>query len=94
MRAKGFFGLLKMDTLVILPADRDRPLCSYDCIYAAVNDTLIVELYDALIEGLTCWRFWNRVKIYKCRKYLYATKANREVAARREAVSRLLFLIY
>ena len=48
MRAKGFFGLMKMDTLIINPRVIDLPLYSYDRIYAAGNDTLIVELYDTL----------------------------------------------
>ena len=49
MRAKGFFGLMKMDTLIINPTVVDLPLYSYDRIYAAGNDTLIVELYDTLL---------------------------------------------
>lgn len=48
MHAKGFFGLMKMDTLIINPYNRELPLYSYDRIYAAGNDTLIVELYDTL----------------------------------------------
>ncbi len=48
MRAKGFFGLMKMDTLIINPKQKDLPLYSYDRIYAMGNDTLIVELYDTL----------------------------------------------
>ena len=48
MRAKGFFGLMKMDTLVIAPVDKDLPLLSYDRIYAMGNDTLIIELYDTM----------------------------------------------
>ncbi len=48
MRAKGFFGLMKMDTLIINPKELDFPLYSYDRIYAMGNDTLIVELYDTL----------------------------------------------
>ena len=48
MRAKGFFGLMKMDTLIINPYEIDLPLYSYDRIFAAGNDTLIVELYDTL----------------------------------------------
>lgn len=50
MTAKGFFGLMKMDTLIIHPKDMDLPLYSYDRIYAAGNDTLIVELYDTLTQ--------------------------------------------
>lgn len=53
MRAKGFFGLMKMDTLVIAPIDTDLPLLSYDRIYAMGNDTLILELYDTMGEEKT-----------------------------------------
>ena len=52
MRATGFFGLMKMDTLMIVPQEKDLPLYSYDRIYAMGNDTLIVELYDTLTEPL------------------------------------------
>lgn len=48
MTAKGFFGLMKMDTLIINPTELDLPLYSYDRIFAMGNDTLIVELYDTL----------------------------------------------
>ena len=51
MRAAGFFGLMRMDTLMIVPKDVDLPLYSYDRIYAMGNDTLIVELYDTLIHA-------------------------------------------
>ena len=50
MKASGFFGLMKMDTLIINPKEIDLPLYSYDRIYAAGNDTLIVELYDTLSQ--------------------------------------------
>ena len=50
MRATGFFGLMKMDTLIINPTALDLPLYSYDRIYAMSNDTLIVELYDTLLD--------------------------------------------
>lgn len=49
MRAKGFFGLMKMDTLIVNPTEKDLPLYSYDRIFAMGNDTLIVELYDTLV---------------------------------------------
>ena len=48
MQAKGFFGLMKMDTVVIAPKNKDLPLLSYDRIVAMGNDTLIVELYDTM----------------------------------------------
>lgn len=52
MKARGFFGLMKMDTLMIVPQEKDLPLYSYDRIFAMGNDTLIVELYDTLTEPL------------------------------------------
>jgi len=52
MKAKGFFGLMRMDTLMIVPKEKDLPLYSYDRIYAMGNDTLIVELYDTFVEKL------------------------------------------
>ena len=52
MRAKGFCGLMKMDTLMIVPKEKDLPLYSYDRIYAMGNDTLIVELYNTLTQPI------------------------------------------
>lgn len=52
MRAKGFFGLMKMDTFIIVPEQKDLPLYSYDRIYAMGNDTLLVEFYDTLINEI------------------------------------------
>ena len=49
MRASGFMGLMKMDTLIINPREIDLPLYSYDRILAMGNDTLITELYDTLV---------------------------------------------
>ncbi|MBQ3865638.1 MAG: hypothetical protein II776_01960 [Clostridia bacterium] len=50
MCAKGFFGLMKMDTLIIDPFEIDLPLYSYDRILAMGNDTLIAELYDTCLS--------------------------------------------
>lgn len=52
MQAKGFFDLMKMDTLIVNPKEIDLPLLSYDRILAMGNDTLIVELYDTAVEPL------------------------------------------
>ena len=49
MSASGFFGLMKMDTLIINPTELDLPLLSYDRIHAMGNDTLIFELYDTML---------------------------------------------
>lgn len=55
MTASGFFGLMKMDTLIINPTAIDMPLLSYDRVHAMGNDTLIFELYDTMVgtSGLT-----------------------------------------
>ena len=50
MSAKGFFGLMKMNTLIVNPYDVDLPLYSYDRIFAMGNDVLIVELYDTIAD--------------------------------------------
>ena len=50
MKANAFFGLMKMDTVIIVPKEKDLPLYSYDRIYAMGNDTLIVELYDTMVN--------------------------------------------
>lgn len=50
MNATGFFGLMKMDTLIITPTRVDMPLLSYDRVHAMGNDTLIFELYDTYLE--------------------------------------------
>jgi hypothetical protein len=49
MRAKGFLGLMKMDTLIVNPKELDLPLYSYDRIFAMGNDMLITELYDTTV---------------------------------------------
>ena len=49
MAASGFLGLMKMDTLIITPTEKDMPLFSYDRVHAMGNDTLIFELYDTLL---------------------------------------------
>ena len=50
MSASGFFGLMRMDTLIINPTQIDLPLLSYDGIYAMGNDTRIIELYDTMLN--------------------------------------------
>ena len=52
MKASGFLGLMKMETVIIVPKEKDLPLYSYDRIYAMGNDVLIVELYDTMINKI------------------------------------------
>ena len=67
MRAKGFFGFMKMDTLIINHEVVDLPLYSYDRIFAAGNDTLIVELYDSLVTGHSVHR---RLMEQRCHHFI------------------------
>lgn len=65
MEAKGFFGLMQMDTLIINPLKKDLPLLSYDRVMAMGNDTLIIELYDTFLEKqdfseLALWKEENK----------------------------------
>ena len=48
MTAKGFLGLIKMETLIINPTILDLPLLSYDRIHVFGKDKLILELYDTM----------------------------------------------
>ncbi len=50
MSMNAFFGLMKMDTIIINPKNKDLPLLSYDRVYVMGKDTLIVELYDTRAE--------------------------------------------
>lgn len=50
MRAKGFFGLMNMDTLILNPTECDAPLFSYDRVLAMGNDTLMLELFNTALQ--------------------------------------------
>lgn len=52
MAGKAMFGVMKMDTVILTPFEKDAPLYSYDRIYVLGNDVLIQEFYDTrLAEG-------------------------------------------
>jgi len=51
MSVEGMNGALKMDTAVFNALEKDLPLFSYDRIKAMGKDTLIVELYDTMIDS-------------------------------------------
>ena len=53
LKAKGFFGLMKMETLIVNPKEIDLPRYSCDRILAMGNDTLIAELYDTAVGGFS-----------------------------------------
>ncbi len=43
-------GLMKMDTMMFVPAEKDVPLYSCDRILAMGNDTLMMEMYNLCID--------------------------------------------
>ena len=53
MSMNAFFGLMKMDTIIINPKTKDLPLLSYDRVYVMGKDTLIVELYDTRANSVS-----------------------------------------
>ena len=63
MTATGLLGLMKMQTLIINPTEKDMPLFSYDRVHALGNDTLIFELYDTILDQADL----NRVEDAKAR---------------------------
>ncbi len=65
MRAAGFFGLMKMDTFIINPTECDMPLFSYDRVLAMGNDTLILELYDTVLDKCDLTEIHNVNESYK-----------------------------
>ncbi len=48
--AKAMLGMMKMDMMCITPISRDLPLFSFDIIDAMGNYTLIIEIYDVMLE--------------------------------------------
>ena len=50
MRMKAFFGLMKMETIVIAPFEADLPLYNADWVRAFGTETQIAELYDTQLE--------------------------------------------
>jgi len=48
--ATGFFGLFRMETLVITPLDRDVPMMIADKVMIMGTNELVIELYDTLID--------------------------------------------
>ena len=50
MNMKGMFGLMKMQTVVITPLERDLSICNFDVINAMGNYTGIFEMYRSSIN--------------------------------------------
>lgn len=50
MKGSAVLGLMKMDTVIVNPFERDMALFSYDRIYAMGNDTVFLEMYDTRLD--------------------------------------------
>lgn len=50
IKMNAMFGLMKMDTFVLNPVDKDMPLFSFDLISVMGNLTLLVEMYDTRVN--------------------------------------------
>lgn len=50
MRMNAFFGLMKMETIVIAPFEADLPLYNADWVKAFGTETQLAELYDTQLE--------------------------------------------
>lgn len=49
MEASGFFGLMKMNTVIVNPFEKDMPLLAYDRIHVMGKDKLLLEMYDTML---------------------------------------------
>lgn len=47
---RAFLGLMKMETLICTPYTKDLPIYSYDRIIAFGKKSLLLEVYDTLVE--------------------------------------------
>lgn len=50
MTASGMNGAMKMDTVILNAFEKDLPMFSYDRINAMGKDTIIVEIYDTMLD--------------------------------------------
>lgn len=50
IKMKAMLGLMKMETFVLNPTDKDVPLFSFDLIKVMGNLTLLLEMYDTRIK--------------------------------------------
>lgn len=73
LNAKGLFGLMNMETVVINPFNKDMPLYSIDYIKAFGNNKLFLEQYDTNINDSRKEEGFNRI-IERYRQYLVPKK--------------------
>jgi hypothetical protein len=52
MKGGAMFNLMKMDTIILTPFEKDIPLISYDRIKVRKKDTILIELFDTCQESM------------------------------------------
>lgn len=60
-----FWGIMKMETIILTPLIKDTPLFSYDCIQVMGKDTLLLELYDTQLVPADCKELENIKRKYQ-----------------------------
>lgn len=73
LNAKGLFGLMNMETVVINPFNKDMPLYSIDYIKAFGNNKLFLEQYDTNVNDSRKEEGFNRI-IERYKQYLVPKK--------------------
>lgn len=63
MRAKGFFGGMKMDSLMITPSEKDAPVIAFERMQMFGKDLFYVEAYDTTVGGADTALMEERVKL-------------------------------
>ena len=63
---RAILGIMKMDTLILTPYQKDLPLFSYDYIKAMGNHTMLTEFYDTVVDkGPEHSRLIDQLKVVK-----------------------------
>lgn len=78
MKGTAMLGLMKMDTFILTPSKMDAPLFSYDRIFAMGNDTIIVEIYDTMLDKEAAGYIKNTEKMRSV-KASFGTEHDHEV---------------
>ncbi len=59
MRGKALFGLMKMDTLVFNPFEKDMPLFSLDRITVSGKEKLLIELFETRLAPVSLEQYFT-----------------------------------
>lgn len=78
LKMKAMFGLMKMEALTFTVDGKDLPLFNFDYVKAMSKETLIVELYDNMLEELddSFFESFNKIKEEAKDLATYASEPN------------------